>query len=189
MFFVETRLEGVRLIELEPRTDERGFFARTWCREEFGVAGLDTNLAQQSLSHTRIRGTMRGLHCQRPPLEEIKLVRCVRGAIFDVVVDIRPHSPTYLHWQGFDLSANNHRAIYIPGGFAHGFQTLVDETDVLYDISVPYVAEAAEGYRFDDACLAIDWPLPVTIISDRDRSWPLIPNPHADRHRHPTDRV
>lgn len=174
MIFLETRLEGMRLIELEARTDERGFFARTWCREEFGAAGLDANLAQQSLSHTRVRGTVRGLHWQRPPHEETKLVRCVRGAIFDVVVDIRPRSPTFLRWQGFELSANNHRAVYIPGGFAHGFQVLVDETDVLYDISVPHVAEAAEGCRFDDACLAIDWPLPVTMISERDRSWPLI---------------
>lgn len=174
MIFHETRLPGIRLLELEPRTDERGFFARTWCREEFAAAGLDPNLAQQSLSHTRLRGTVRGLHFQRPPHEETKLVRCVRGAIFDVVVDIRPHSPTYLRWLGFDLSANNRLAVCIPGGFAHGFQALEDETDVLYNISAPHSGEAAAGLRFDDARLAVAWPLPVAMISERDRSWPRI---------------
>lgn len=179
MIFHETRLQGIRLLELEPRTDERGFFARTWCREEFAAASLDPNLVQQSLSYTRLRGTVRGLHFQRPPHEETKLVRCVRGAIFDVVVDIRPDSPTYLRWLGFDLSAKNHLAVYIPGGFAHGFQALEDETDVLYNISAPHAAEAAAGLRFDDARLSVAWPLPVTVISERDRGWPRIPDPQG----------
>lgn len=174
MIFHETRLEGLRLVELEPSADERGFFARIWCRQELAAAGLDPELAQQSLSHTRTAGTLRGLHFQHPPHEETKLVRCVRGAVYDVAVDLRPGSATYLRWQGFRLSAQNRLALYIPKGFAHGFQTLENDTDVLYDISTPYVPGAAAGYRYDDARLAIAWPLPVTVIAERDLSWPPV---------------
>lgn len=175
MIFHETSLNDLKLVEIEPSTDERGFFARVWCREELAKAGLDPELAQQSLSHTRTAGTLRGLHFQRPPHEETKLVRCVRGAIFDVVVDVRRSSPTYLRWQGFKLSAQNCLALYVPRGFAHGFQTLEDATDVLYDISTPYSADAAAGHRYDDPRLAIAWPLPVRVIAERDLSWPPVP--------------
>jgi dTDP-4-dehydrorhamnose 3,5-epimerase len=172
MIFTTTRFDGAWLIDIEPREDERGFFARTWCRDELTAQGLDTEIAQESLSYNRRRGTLRGLHFQRSPHEEIKIVRCTRGAIFDVIVDLRPRSPTYLRWQGFELTADNRRALYVPGGFAHGFQTLIDEVEVAYQISAFYVPEAAGGYRHNEAAFSIAWPLPVTVISERDLAWP-----------------
>jgi dTDP-4-dehydrorhamnose 3,5-epimerase len=172
MIFLTTRLADARLIRLEPATDDRGFFARTWCGDEMARAGLEAKLAQQSLSHTLKRGTIRGLHLQRPPHEEAKVVRCVAGKVFDVMVDLRPQSPTYLAWEGIELSATNRTALYVPPGFAHGFQTLSDDTDVLYDISVPYAPTAATGYRYDDPAFKIVWALPPFVISERDLSWP-----------------
>jgi dTDP-4-dehydrorhamnose 3,5-epimerase len=172
MIFTTTRFDGAWLIDIEPREDERGFFARTWCREELAAQGLDTEIAQESLSYNLRRGTLRGLHFQRSPHEEIKIVRCTRGAIFDVIVDLRPRSPTYLRWQGFELTADNRRALYVPEGFAHGFQTLIDEVEVGYQISAFYVPEAAGGYRHNEAAFSIAWPLPVTVISERDIAWP-----------------
>jgi dTDP-4-dehydrorhamnose 3,5-epimerase len=172
MIFGVTRLRDAWLIDIEPREDERGFFARTWCRQELAAHGLDTEIAQESLSFNRHRGTIRGLHFQLPPHEEIKIVRCTRGAIFDVIVDLRPRSPSYLCWQGFELSAENRRAIYVPKGFAHGFQTLTDNAEIAYQISAFYAPEAAGGYRHDDTAFAIAWPLPVTVISERDLGWP-----------------
>jgi dTDP-4-dehydrorhamnose 3,5-epimerase len=172
MILAATRLVGAWLIDIEPREDERGFFARTWCRQELSAQGLDTEIAQESLSFNRRRGTVRGLHLQRPPHEETKIARCVRGAIFDVIVDLRPRSATYLGWQGFELNADNRRAVYIPKGFAHGFQTLTDDAEVAYQISVFYAPEAAAGYRYDDAAFGVVWPLPVTVISKRDLCWP-----------------
>jgi dTDP-4-dehydrorhamnose 3,5-epimerase len=130
MIFIPTQFEDVRLIDIEPKKDERGFFARIWCRQELAAQGLDTDIAQESLSFNRHRGTLRGLHFQRPPHDETKIVRCTRGAIFDVIVDLRPQSVTYLHWQGFELTADNRRALYIPKGFAHGFQTLTDHAEI-----------------------------------------------------------
>ena len=167
-----TPLQDAWLIDIEPRVDERGFFARTWCRSEFAGRGLDAEIAQESLSYNRRAGTVRGLHFQRAPHEETKIVRCARGAVFDVIVDLRPNSPTYLRWYGCDLMAENHRALYIPKGFGHGFQTLTDNAEVVYIISSFYNAEAAAGYRYDDPAFGISWPLPVTIISERDLSWP-----------------
>jgi dTDP-4-dehydrorhamnose 3,5-epimerase len=172
MIFAATQLEDAWLIDIEPREDERGFFARTWCRQELSAQGLDTEIAQESLSYSRGRGTLRGLHFQRSPHEETKIVRCTRGAILDVIVDLRPRSPTYLRWQGFELTAENRRALYVPKGLAHGFQTLTDDTEIAYQISAFYVPEAAAGYRYDDAAFGIAWPLPVTVIGERDLGWP-----------------
>jgi dTDP-4-dehydrorhamnose 3,5-epimerase len=172
MIFAATGLEDAWLIDIEPREDERGFFARTWCRQELAAHGLDIELAQESLSFNRHRGTLRGLHFQRSPHEETKIVRCTRGAIFDVIVDLRPRSPTYLRWQGFELTAENRRAIYIPKGFAHGFQSLTDDTEIAYQISEFYAPQTAGGCRYDDPAFGIAWPLPVTVIGDRDLGWP-----------------
>lgn len=172
MIFAMTRLDGAWLIDIEPREDERGFFARTWCRQELAALGLDTEIAQESLSLNRRHGTVRGLHFQRPPNDETKIVRCTRGAIFDAIVDLRRHSPTYLRWQGFELTAENRRALYVPKGFAHGFQTLADDAEVAYQISEFYAPEAAGGYRYDDVAFGIVWPVPVTLISERDLGWP-----------------
>ena len=172
MMFAETGLDDAWLIDIEPREDERGFFARTWCRLELAAHRLDTEIAQESVSYNRHRGTVRGLHFQRPPHEETKIVRCTRGAIFDVIVDLRPRSSTYLRWQGFELTAENRRALYIPKGFAHGFQTLTDDAEITYQISAFYAPEAAGGYRYDDTAFVIAWPLPVAVISERDLAWP-----------------
>jgi dTDP-4-dehydrorhamnose 3,5-epimerase len=171
--FVETALAGVVVVELEEHIDERGSFARTWCRDEMTAAGLSSELAQCSLSRNRRAGTLRGLHFQRAPHEEAKLVRCTRGAIFDVAVDLRAGSPTRGRWVGVELDPDNGRALYVPEGCAHGFQTLVDDTDVAYMISVPYAPAAADGVRWDDPLLAIDWPVtPERTISERDRGLP-----------------
>ncbi len=172
MIFNPTRLAGACLIELEPHVDERGFFARSWCRRELADAGLDPEVAQESISFNRRRGTLRGLHFQRPPHEETKIVRCTAGAIFDVIVDLRPGSATFRRWEGFELSAENRRALFIPKVFGHGFQSLADNTEVFYQISAFYTPEAAAGYRYDDAAFAIGWPLPVSVINARDLAWP-----------------
>jgi dTDP-4-dehydrorhamnose 3,5-epimerase len=172
MIFASTRLEDALVIDIEPEEDERGFFARTWCRQELAVRGLDAEIAQESVSYNRLRGTLRGLHFQRPPHEETKIVRCTRGVIFDVIVDLRPHSPSYLQWQGFELTAENRRAVYIPKGFAHGFQTLAEHCEITYQISTFYAPESARGYRYDDTAFRITWPLPLTMISERDLGWP-----------------
>lgn len=168
MIFTELALKGVCLIEPKRREDERGFFARTFCVEEFFAHGLDPAVAQCNVSYNRRRGTLRGLHYQAPPYAEVKLVRCTAGAAFDVVVDIRPSSPTFKRWLGVELSARNRKMLYIPEGFAHGFQTLDDHTELFYQMSKVYVPEAARGIRWDDPSLAIVWPLSVTIVSDCD---------------------
>jgi len=173
MRFVPLDLAGAYLLELERREDERGFFARTWCREELAEHGLVAELAQCSISRSAQAGTLRGLHFQREPHEEAKLVRCTGGAIFDVIVDLRPRSPTQGAWLGVALDAARGNAVYVPKGFAHGFQTLVDDTEVLYMMSDPYVAEAASGARWDDPAFGIEWPpAAVRTISERDRAWP-----------------
>lgn len=174
MRFVETAIAGVVVVELEEHEDERGSFARTWCRDEMAGAGLASELAQCSLSRNRRAGTLRGLHFQRAPHEEAKLVRCTQGAIFDVAVDLRPGSPTRGRWFGVTLEPESGRALYVPEGCAHGFQTLVDDTDVTYMISTPYVPDASAGVRWDDPLLAIDWPKVdgERTISERDRALP-----------------
>ncbi len=175
MKVIETTLDGAVILDLEPRADSRGFLARTFCAQEFEERGLRPVVAQCSLSYNRKRGTLRGMHYQHPPAAEAKLVRCVRGAIYDVVIDLRPGSSTYLQHVGVELSAENRRALYVPESFAHGFQTLTDDAEVLYQISAFHAPELADGLRWDDPALAIDWPLPVSAISERDLSWPLLP--------------
>jgi dTDP-4-dehydrorhamnose 3,5-epimerase len=172
MNFTSTRLNGAWIVDVEKRRDERGFFARTWCRRELAARGLDSEVAQESVSHNVRRGTLRGLHFQLPPHEETKIVRCLDGAIHDVIVDLRPRSPTFRRCEGFELSAENRRALYIPKGFAHGFQTLTDDADIAYQISAFYAPEAAAGYRYDDPAFAIAWPLSVAVIGERDLAWP-----------------
>jgi dTDP-4-dehydrorhamnose 3,5-epimerase len=172
MKFHPTRLDGAWLIELTPVKDERGAFMRTFCEREFGDHGLETRFVQHSLSINTRKGTLRGMHLQRAPHEEVKLVRCQRGAVWDVIIDLRPDSPTYMQWQGFELSAENGMQLYVPKGFAHGFQTMNDGCEVFYLISEFYAADAAAGLRHDDARFAIDWPLPVSVMSDKDRAWP-----------------
>jgi dTDP-4-dehydrorhamnose 3,5-epimerase len=179
MIVSATRLADARLIDIEPQQDERGFFARIWCARELKAHGIDVDLAQENLSLNRRAGTLRGLHYQKPPHAEAKIVRCVRGAIFDVIVDIRPGSPTYGSWEGFRLDADNRRALYVPKGFAHGFQSLVDDTEVLYQMTAFHTPDSAAGFRGDDPVLAITWPLPVSAISARDRAWPDFPGDSA----------
>jgi dTDP-4-dehydrorhamnose 3,5-epimerase len=171
--FVPTKLEGAYLVEAERHDDERGFFARTWSREEFVEHGLAPDLAQCSISRNTRAGTLRGMHFQTAPHAEAKLVRCTTGSIFDVIVDLRPESATHAHWVGYELSAETGNALYIPKGFAHGFQTLVDSAEVFYMISDPYVPEAASGVRWDDAAFGIEWPdVDVRVINERDRTYP-----------------
>jgi dTDP-4-dehydrorhamnose 3,5-epimerase len=170
--FRQTKLADVRLIALEPAVDERGFFARTFCEREFGVQGLETRFVQHSISSTTRAGSIRGMHFQRPPHEEVKLIGCIAGTIHDVLIDLRPGSPTYLAWEAYELSARNRLQLYVPQGFAHGFQTLAPDSVVAYLISAFYAPEAAAGYRHDDPAFNIAWPLPVADISPKDRSWP-----------------
>jgi dTDP-4-dehydrorhamnose 3,5-epimerase len=174
MKFTEAGIAGVWFVDLEPIEDDRGFFARTFCADEFVAHGLDPTVAQCNVSFTRRAGSMRGLHYQVAPAAETKLVRCVRGAIHDVVVDLRDGSPTYGQHVAVELNEQNRRALYVPTDFAHGFQTLVDDTEVEYQMGAPYTPGTDRGLRYDDPTLAIAWPLPVTDISDRDRAWPLM---------------
>lgn len=172
MKFHQTSLMGVYRVELDRIGDERGFFARAWCRREFEAYGLDGALAQSNLSYNVQRGTLRGLHYQVEPHAEIKMVRCVRGAIYDVVVDLRADSATYLNWVAVELSADNRRMLYVPKGCGHGFQTLEDDTELLYQVSEFFAPGAERGIRYDDPSFNIDWPLPVTSISPKDANWP-----------------
>lgn len=174
MRFIPTELPGAYIVEPEPLNDERGFFARTVCAREFAAHGLATDFVQCSISVNNRRGTLRGLHYQTPPACEAKLVRCTAGAIVDVIVDIRAESPTYLKHLAIELTARNRRALYVPRMFAHGLQTLEDDTEVMYQISEYYAPEQSTGFRFDDPKLGIRWPLPVTEISPKDRQWPLL---------------
>jgi dTDP-4-dehydrorhamnose 3,5-epimerase len=172
MRFTHTPMAGAYVIEPEPVTDERGFFARTWCAEEFRAHGLNANLSQCSISFTEQRGTIRGMHFQRKPHAEVKLVRCTAGAIYDVALDLRPRSVTYGKWFAVELTAANHLSYYIPEGFAHGLQTLTDNCEVLYQISTSYHKEYAMGVRWNDPAFSIEWPIAGAILSDRDNSWP-----------------
>jgi dTDP-4-dehydrorhamnose 3,5-epimerase len=172
MRFTETKVAGAFLIEPEPVADERGFFARAWDRAELETRGLDAGLAQCSISFSHRRGTLRGLHYQVAPHQEVKLIRCTQGAIWDVALDLRADSPTYGAWFGTELSAANRAMLYIPRGCAHGQLTLTDSTEVFYQISAPYAPEAARGVRFDDPAFGIEWPIEVEVINDRDRSYP-----------------
>lgn len=172
MRFETTAVSGVWRIEPEPAEDERGFFARTWCQREFAAHGLSTRLAQCSVSFNRLAGTLRGLHYQAEPHGEEKLVRCTQGSVFDVAVDLRPESPTYLGWAGAVLSAGNHHMLYLPQGCAHGFLTLEDDTEVFYQISEFYHPDLSRGVRWNDDAFGIEWPGEPRVMADRDRHYP-----------------
>jgi dTDP-4-dehydrorhamnose 3,5-epimerase len=176
MRFTATKLDGAWIIEPEAHEDSRGLFARTFCAREFRDQGLVEAFVQCNTSWNARRGTVRGLHYQLPPSCEVKLVRCTAGGLYDVIVDLRPDSPTYLQHVGVELTARNRRALYIPQMFAHGFQALQDATEVFYQMSEFYVPELSVGLRYDDPKLGINWPLPVLSLSDRDRTWPLLPS-------------
>jgi dTDP-4-dehydrorhamnose 3,5-epimerase len=174
MIYEPLTIGGAFLVRTARLEDDRGFFARTWCADEFEGRGLDPTLAQTSISFNKARATLRGLHYQAPPHAETKLVRCTRGAIFDVIVDLRPTSQTYLDHDAVILTEQSRDAIYVPRGCAHGFLTLEDETEVLYQISTPHMPTAARGVRWDDPAFAIVWPLAPDVIAERDRAWPLL---------------
>ena len=171
MQFFETRLKGAVRIEPERVPDHRGFFARTYCAEEFAAAGLATQFVQANVANNRATGTLRGLHYQRAPHQEIKLVRCSRGSIHDVILDLRPTSPTYLQWEAFRLDAASGTQLYIPAGFAHGYQTLEPDTEVTYLVSCAHEPGSEGGIRHDDPRFRLLWPLPVAALSEKDRSW------------------
>jgi dTDP-4-dehydrorhamnose 3,5-epimerase len=172
MIFTETRLTGAFLIAPERRQDERGFFARTWCQQEFADEGLQTAWVQCNISFNRQRGTLRGMHYQAAPYEEAKLVRCTMGAVYDVIIDLRADSPTYRQWLAVELTADNRLMLFIPKGFAHGFQTLTDETEVFYQMSQFYAPDYGRGVRWDDPAFNIAWPADKRIISERDQGFP-----------------
>jgi dTDP-4-dehydrorhamnose 3,5-epimerase len=174
MMFTELPLPGAYTVEMQRLADERGFFARSYCAEEFAAHGLGPELRQCSVSYNARRGTLRGLHYQSAPHEEHKLVRCTFGAVFDVIVDIRASSSTYRRWHGTELSADNRRSLFIPPGFAHGFVTLTDHAEVYYMISVPHAPLSARGLRWNDPAFAIEWPLLPVVISARDAAYPLL---------------
>lgn len=171
MLFKETGLKGAYLIEQEPFEDERGYFARTFCRREFEEHGLNPDVAQCSISCNNKRGTLRGMHYQTKPHEEAKLVSCTRGTLYDVIIDLRPASPTYCRWHAVELSADNYKMIYVPEGFAHGFQTLEDNTVIFYQMSEFYHQGSASGARWDDPAFAVEWPMEPTVISAKDNSY------------------
>jgi dTDP-4-dehydrorhamnose 3,5-epimerase len=172
MIFHEIKLPGVFEIQVEPRADERGFFARTWCHKEFEEHGLNPKLVQCSVSFNKQKGTLRGMHYQTAPFAETKIVRCTQGAIYDVVLDLRPDSPTFKRWTAVALSSQEHNMIYIPEGCAHGFLTLEHQTEVFYQMSEFYNPESARGVRWDDPAFQISWPANVEVISERDRTYP-----------------
>lgn len=173
MIFTPLSLLGASIVDIKPLTDDRGFFARSFCQNEFADRNLKTNVVQCNISFNTKRGTIRGMHYQLPPKSEAKLVRCTRGRIHDVIIDLRPGSPTYCRWEAVAMSGSDHRALYIPEGFAHGFQTLEDDTEVFYQMFEFYFPDHAAGVRWDDPAFGISWPLPDPIISEKDRSYPL----------------
>lgn len=172
MIFTPTKLKGAYLVDLDEREDERGFFARSWCEEEFRALGLNSAIAQCNVAFNHRKGTLRGMHYSAAPFEEAKLVRCTAGSLYDVIIDLRPRSPTYRQHLGEVLSAANHRSLYVPEGFAHGFQTLEDNTEVFYQMSRAYSAEHARGVRYNDPAFGIEWKSGVSVILERDRNYP-----------------
>jgi len=174
VIFTETPLAGAYVLDLETRDDSRGFFARTFDAKEFEARGMRPAVAQCNLSYNHARGTLRGMHMQVAPATEPKLVRCTRGAIYDVIVDMRPDSPTYLRHFGVELTADNHRQLYVPDLFAHGYLTLTDGAEVAYQVGEFYAPGFERGLRYDDPALGIEWPLPVAVLSDKDAAWPLL---------------
>ena len=177
MKFRELGLAGAFIVEPERFEDERGFFARAFCRNEFDGQGLNSSVAQCNVAFNARKGTLRGLHYQVPPHAEAKFIRCIRGAIYDVIVDLRHDSPTYLQHFGLELSSENRSALYVPERFAHGYQALTDNAEVFYQVSEFYAPGAERGIRYDDPAIRIEWPLPVTVISDKDASWEAFAGP------------
>jgi dTDP-4-dehydrorhamnose 3,5-epimerase len=172
MNFSETKLKGAYIIDIQKLEDERGFFARSWCQREVEQYGLEPQVVQCNISYNKLRGTLRGMHYQLPPYAEAKLVRCTRGSVFDVIIDLRPQEPSFLKWQGFELSASNYNMLYIPKGFAHGFLTLEDETEIFYQMSEFYAPDCARGVRWNDPLFDIGWSDSVKCISQKDQSYP-----------------
>jgi dTDP-4-dehydrorhamnose 3,5-epimerase len=183
MRFTETKLNGAYVIDLERHEDDRGFFARAFCRREFAARGLDVVVAQVNVASNRRKGTLRGMHFQYPPAQESKLVRCTRGAMLDVVVDLRPESSTFLEDVAIELTEDNQRALFVPERCAHGYQTLCDGTDMLYLASEFYTPAAEGGLAYDDPRLAIRWPLPISLVSERDRRWPTFADIESELRR------
>jgi dTDP-4-dehydrorhamnose 3,5-epimerase len=179
MRFTPAPLDGAWIIDVERREDPRGWFARTFCRREFEAHGLEPVIAQANISWSARKGTLRGMHYQVPPAAETKLVRCTRGALWDVIVDLRPDSPTFLRHFGVELTAENGRQLYVPELFAHGFLTLADDTEVAYQVGEFYTPGAERGIRHDDPALGIEWPAPVAVISEKDAAWPAFVPAHA----------
>jgi len=171
MIFTETELNGAFILDIQRHDDPRGFFARGFCQREFEEHGLKPIIAQGNIAHNRLKGTIRGMHFQFPPAAETKLVRCTRGAIVDIIVDLRPESPTYLQHIAVELTADNYRALYVPERFAHGYQTLEDQTDTSYSVGEFYTPGTEGGLLYDDPGLGLQWPLPVSVISDKDKVW------------------
>jgi dTDP-4-dehydrorhamnose 3,5-epimerase len=174
MIFTETNLKGSFIIDLERREDQRGFFARAFCQKEFEQHGLKPVIAQANLAFNHLKGTLRGMHFQFPPAAETKLVRCTRGAILDIIVDLRPESPTYLQHVSVELNEDNHRALYVPERFAHGYQVLRDTTETSYQVGEFYTPSADSGLMYNDPRLRLKWPLPVAVISDKDQKFALL---------------
>jgi dTDP-4-dehydrorhamnose 3,5-epimerase len=178
--FTPAPIEGAFLIDVERIGDERGFFGRLWCEREFDEQGLVARIAQSNIGVSSRRGTLRGLHFQRPPHEEVKIIRCPRGSVFDVIVDLRPESPTYRRWFGTELNQDNATMLYVPEGCATGYLTLENDTEITYLTSEFYVPEAATGVRYDDPAFGIEWPDEITVLSDNDRSWPDFEGPEIE---------
>ena len=180
MIFTETKLKGAFILDLDRREDVRGFFARAVCKNEFKANGLNPIIAQANLASNIKKGTLRGMHFQFPPAAESKLVRCTRGAILDIIVDLRPESPTYLEHVAVELNEDNQRALYVPERFAHGYQTLMDKTDTSYQVGEFYTPDAESGLMFDDPRLGLEWPLPVSVISEKDQKFRLLADVETD---------
>lgn len=172
MTFTETDLKGAYIIELNKLEDERGFFARTWCKNEFESQGLNTVFVQANMSTNKVQGTLRGMHYQISPYEETKLIRCTKGAIYDVIIDLRPESSTYKKWIGVNLTSDNYKILYVPENFAHGFITLQDDTEVSYQVSQFYAPGSERGARYNDPAFGINWPSYISVISEKDKNWP-----------------
>ena len=171
MKFTETKLKGAYVVEIEPFEDERGFFSRAYCADEFQALGIDFTPVQANLSGTQKKGTIRGLHYQVAPASEPKLFRAIRGSVYDVIIDMRPESPTYLDYFGVELSAENHKAIYVPDMFAHGYQAMEDDVEVFYMVGERYTPGHERGFRYDDPAVGIQWPVEVTVVSEKDLAW------------------
>lgn len=184
MIFTATKLAGAHLLELDRKNDLRGYFARAFCAGELRQQGIEFQPVQANISHSHTPGTLRGMHYQEQPVSETKLIRCIHGAVWDVIIDMRLGSPTYLQHFGVELSAANGRAIYVPDRFAHGHQALTEGAELFYLMGGPYTPGFERGVRFDDPAIGIEWPLPVSVIDDKDRNWPLLENP---RHSSPTE--